>query len=200
MNSKKGGIIPLSKRNALIMLFVILLLYLVWHYQDIRLWFHSVTLEGEKYKSVQQISDDLNFVNEGKYKINSVEEFTIDKDYINSLLFEDDIRALVRYSNSSGNKLIQITFTEANRINGINLRYKEVLTREAVSMLYFLSQRELMENIKVVQFVYEPNFGTLAMVGAENIIIPVDEFEKELQENKGKSIEETLTKITLNFY
>ena len=182
------------------MLFVLLLLYLVFHYQDIRLWFLPVTLEGEKYKNVQQISDDLDIVNEGKYKIISVEEFIIDKDYINSLLFEDDIRALVRYSTSRGNKLIQITFTDANRVSGINLRYKEVLTREAISMLYFLSQRELMEDIEVVQFVYEPNFGPLAMVGVKNIIIPLDEFEKELRENKGKSIEETLTKITLNFY
>lgn len=199
MISIKDGKITVSKRNALLMLFVILLLYLAWNYQDIRLWFHSVTLEGEKYTSVQQISDDLNFVKQGKYKIDDVGEWTIDKEYINDLL-EDDRRALLRFSHSSGNKLLQIGITDAHTISGINLSYKEVLTREAVSILYFLSQRELMDDIKVVQFYYQPNFGPLAMVGVENIIIPLDEFEKVLQENKGNSIEETLTKITLKFY
>ena len=178
---------------------VILLLYLAWHFQDIRLWFHSVASEGEKYTSVQQISDDLNFVYQGKYKIDNVGEWTIDQDYMNDLL-EDDRRTLLRFSHSSGNKLLQIGFTDAHSISGINLSFKEVLTREAVSILYFLSQRELMDDIKAVQFYYQPNFGPLAMVGAENIIIPLDEFEKELQANKGNSIEETLTKITLSYY
>ncbi|MBT2663231.1 hypothetical protein [Bacillus sp. ISL-45] len=199
MISIKDGKITVSKRNALLMLFVILLLYFAWNYQDIRLWFHSVTLEGEKYTSVQQISDDLNFVYQGKYKIDDVGEWTIDKDFINDLL-EDDRRTLLRFSHSSGNKLLQISFTDVHTISGINLSYKEVLTREAVSILYFLSQRELMEDIKAVQFFYHPNFGPLAMVGGENIIIPLDEFEKELQENKGNSIEESLTKIQLSFY
>ncbi|MBT2641890.1 hypothetical protein J7I80_06615 [Bacillus sp. ISL-41] len=199
MKSKKNGKITESKRNALLILSVILLLYLAWQIQDIRLWFHSVTSEGEKYENVQQISDDLNFVYQGKYKIDNVGESIIDKDYINDLL-EDDQKALIRYSYSSGNKLLQISFTDAQTISGINLSYKEVLTRVAVSILYFLFQRELMDDIKAVQFYYQPNFGPLAMVGVENIIIPLDEFERELQENKGNSIEETLTKITLKFY
>lgn len=199
VNAINGGKITQSKRSALLMLFVTLLLYLAWNYQDIRLWFHSVTLEGEKYTSVQQISDDLKFVKQGKYKIDDVGEWTIDKEYINDLL-EDDRRALLRFSHSSGNKLLQISFTDAHTISGINLSYKEVLIREAVSILYFLSQRELMDDVKAVQFFYQPNFGPLAMVGVENIIIPLDEFEKELQENKANSIEETLTKITLKLY
>lgn len=195
----KDGKIAVSKRNAMLVLLVILLIYLAWNYQDIRLWFHSVTSEGEKYTSVQQISDDLNFVKQGKYKIDDVGEWTIDKDFIDDLL-EDDRRTLLRFSHSSGNKLLQISFTDAHTISGINLSYKEVLTREAVSILYFLSQRELMDDIKAVQFYYQPNFGSLAMVGSVNIIIPLDDFEKELQANKGNSIEETLTRMQLSFY
>ncbi|WP_053367744.1 hypothetical protein [Bacillus sp. FJAT-27245] len=199
MNSKKSGKISLSKLNALLILSAILIFHTVWHYQDIRVWFHSVTSAGEKYKSLQQISDDLNVVYEGRYKIQTVEEFTLNQDYLNTLLLEDK-RILLPYSQTGENKLIQITFTDTNWVNDINSRSKEVVTREAVSMLYFLSQRELMNNIVVVEFVYKPNFGPFTLVGIENIIIPIDEFEKELYKNKGNSIEETLTKIILHYY
>ncbi|QPC45584.1 hypothetical protein [Mangrovibacillus cuniculi] len=199
MDSIKSGLRKLSKKNVFLTLSAILLLYIVWNYEDIKLYFHTVTSEGEKYQSLQQISNDLNVVYEGRYKIETVEEFTIDQDYLVTL-WDDRKSDLVKYSHPEGNKILQITFTDVNGVNGINLMPKEVVTREAVSMLYFLTQRKLMDNIKVVQFYYEPNFGPIAMVGTESILIPIDEFENELSINKGNSTEETLAKITLSYY
>ena len=194
-----GGEMTLSKRKISLITTSIILLYLIWNYPNIRLYFHSVNSVGEKYESVQQIKDDLNVINASKYKINSVELFTIDEDNLNHSM-EEEKKNLDRFSHSGKNKQLLIHFTDDTTVNDINLRSKEVVAREAVSMLYFLNQRKLMDNVEVVHFAYTVNGGFYAMAGSESIIIPIDEFKEELDKNKEKSIEKTLMKLTLHFY
>ena len=194
-----GGEMTLSKRKISLITTSIILLYILWNYSNIRLYFHSVTTVSEKYESLQQIKDDLNVVNASKYKINSVELFTIDESYLNQSM-EEEKKYIDRFSQSGRNKLLLIHFTDDTTVNDINLRLKEVVAREAVSMLYFLNQRKLMDNVEVVHFAYTVNGGFYAMAGSESIIIPIDEFKEELDKNKGKSIEKTLMKLNLHFY
>ena len=190
----------LSKRKISLIITSIILLYLICNYPNIRLYFHSVTSVGEKYESVQQIKDDLNVVNPGKYKINSVELYTINEAYLKQYQFMEEEKILDKFSHSGKNKKLKIDFTDDSTVNDLNLRSKEVVTREAISMLYFLNQRKLMDNVEVVDFVYTVNFGPLAMPGTESIIIPLDEFKAELDKNKEKSIEKTLMKLNIHFY
>lgn len=191
--------IPFKHNISLIVTFVIVL-FLIWNYQNIKLYFHSVNSIGEKYESVKQIRDDLNVINPGKYKITSVELYTINQTYLDQYESMDKKSFLDNFSHSNENNLLQIDFTDDSTVNSLNLRSKEVVTREAISMLYFLNQRKLMDNVEVVDFVYTVNFGTLAVPGTESVIIPIAEFKEELDKNKEKSIEKTLMKLNLHFY
>ena len=190
----------LSKRKIYLIITSIILVSLVWNYSNIRLFFHSVTSIGDKYESVQQIKDDLNVVNDGKYKMESVDLYTINEDYLNQFQFMEKKEILDEFSHSGKNKLLHISFTDDSNATDFNLRAKEVVTKEAVSMLYFLNQRKLMDNVEVVEFSYTVNLSLYTMAGTESIIIPLDEFKVELDKNKGKSIEKTLMKLNLHFY
>jgi regulatory protein YycI of two-component signal transduction system YycFG len=116
-----------------------------------------------------------------------------------SVLFEEEQKVLEPYASSGEQEIVQISFSDTSIVNDLNLRQKEVVVREAVNMLYFLNQRKLNDSVKVVQFVYTPNYG-FVMVGSNSIIIPIEEFNRELEQNGGTSIEETLMKVTLHFY
>ena len=190
----------LSKRKIYLIITSIILVSLVWNYSNIRLFFHSVTSIGDKYESVQQIKDDLNVVNDGKYKMESVDLYTINEDYLNQFQFMEKKEILDEFSHTGKNKLLHISFTDDSNATDFNLRAKEVVTKEAVSMLYFLNQRKLMDNVEVVEFSYTVNLSLYTMAGTESIIIPLDEFKVELDKNKGKSIEKTLMKLNLHFY
>jgi len=190
----------LSKRKISLITTSIILVSLVWNYPNIRLFFHSVTSIGDIYESVQQIKDDLNVVNDGKYKMESVDLYTINEDYLNQFQFIKKKEILDEFSHSGKNKLLHISFTDDSNATDFNLRAKEVVTKEAVSMLYFLNQRKLMDNVEVVEFSYTVNLSLYTMAGTESIIIPLDEFKVELDKNKGKSIEKTLMKLNLHFY
>ena len=190
----------LSKRKISLIITSIILVSLVWNYPNIRLFFHSVTSIGDKYESVQQIKDDLNIVNDGKYKMESVDLYTINEDYLNQFQFMEVKEILDEFSHSGKNKLLHISFTDDSNATDFNLRAKEVVTNEAVSMLYFLNQRKLMDNVEVVEFSYTVNLSLYTMAGTESIIIPLDEFKVELDKNKEKSIEKTLMKLNLHFY
>jgi len=190
----------LSKRKISLIITSIILVSLVWNYPNIRLFFHSVTSIGDKYESVQQIKDDLNVVNDGKYKMESVDLYTINEDYLNQFQFMEKKEILDEFSHSGKNKLLHISFTDDSNATDFNLRAKEVVTKEAVSMLYFLNQRKLMDNVEVVEFSYTVNLSLYTMDGTESIIIPLDEFKVELDKNKEKSIEKTLMKLNLHFY
>lgn len=187
------------KRYYKLLIVSIILFYILAHYENIRLWFHSVSPAGSKYESLQQIKDDLNVVNDGRYDIKTVESFTIDQDYMESLLFEEEQKVVEPYASSGDQEIIQISFSDENTVNDLNLRQKEVMVREAVNMMYFLTQRNLKDSIKVVDFYYTPNFG-FVMVGSNEIMIPVDEFKTKLEQNREDSIEETLMKVTLYYY
>lgn len=186
-------------RNYSIIIIVIALFYFLNHFENIRLYFHEVSPTGGTYESEQQIKDDLNFINTGRYKMEYVERYAIDNNYLNDLL-EEEKKVLEPYARAEGNDRLHISFSDAETVNGLNFRQKEVLTREAVNMLYFLTQRKLKDSIKVVQFYYTPNYGTFLMVGTENIIIPIDEFKRKLAQNQGNSIEETLMRVTQYYY
>jgi hypothetical protein len=187
------------KRNYSIIIIVIVLFYILNQFENIRLYFHAISPAGETYESEQQIKDDLNVINSGRFKINSVESYSIDKGYLNDLL-EEEKKVLDPYASAVGNERLHVSFSDANSVNDLHLRPKEVVIREAVKMLYFLTERKLKDSIKVVQFFYTPNYGTFVMVGTESIIIPIDEFKRELDQNQSNSIEETLMRITLEYY
>ena len=187
------------KRYYKLLIVSIIIFYIMVHYENIRLWFHSVSPAGSEYESLQQIKDDLNVVYEGRYDIETVESFTMDQDYMESLLFEEKQKVLEQYASSGEQEIVQISFSDASSVNDLNRRPKEVMVREAVNMMYFLNQRTLKDSIKVVHFVYEPNYG-FVMVGTNDIFIPVDEFKSKLEQYKEDSIEKTLMKVTLYYY
>jgi hypothetical protein len=185
-------------RNYSIIIIVIALFYFLNHFENIRLYFHAVSPAGDTYESELQIKDDLKVINTGRYKIEYVERYSIDKNYLNDLL-EEEKKVLEPYARAEGNDRLNISFSDADSVNGLNFSQKEVVIREAVNMLYFLTERKLKDSIKVVQFYYTPNYG-FVMVGNESIIIPIDEFKRELEQNQGNSIEETLMRVTLYYY
>ncbi|WML44255.1 hypothetical protein [Neobacillus sp. PS3-40] len=148
---------------------------------------------GGKYENSQQIKDDLNLIYSGKYKIEFVEIFKIERSN-KEATFGSQKNILKKYSESDGNKDMHIYFTDYNKISSYDVRGKEIVTREAVNILYFLTQRKLDKKIKVVNIGYEKNYGFLSMVGKNSIIIPIDEYVEELQKLKkeGNSTEEVL--------
>lgn len=186
------------KRYYKLLIVSIILFYIMAHYENIRLWFHSVTPAGSQFESMQQIKDDLNVVNEGRYDIEDIYSSTIDQDYMENLMFEEYQKIVEPYASSGEEEAVQISFSEESSVNDIS-RSKEVMVREAVNMMYFLNQRKLKDSIKVVHFVYKPNYG-FVLVGTNYIFIPVDEFKSKLEQYKADSIEKTLMKVTLYYY
>jgi hypothetical protein len=193
-----GEIIMRFFRQKYLIIFLIIIVYVIWHYEDIRLWFHSVSPAGSEFESLQQIKDDLNVVNEGRYDIEDIYSSTIDQDYMENLMFEEYQKIVEPYASSGEQEAVQISFSEESSVNDFS-RSKEVMVREAVNMMYFLNQRKLKDSIKVVHFVYKPNYG-FVMVGTNKIFIPVDEFKTKLEQNRDDSIEKTLMKVTLYYY
>lgn len=191
----------LKGKRGPILIAVILVLYTLWHYEDIKLFFHSITPIGDKYNNLQQMQDDLNLLNAGKFEIEHINEFQINKRFIeNSRGKEKEL--LQKYLNVKNSKGLSISFTDRNTILDINRRSREVVTREAINILYFLDQREIDNNIKFISFTYKPNLGFYAAVGLEHITISLEDFRKTLNQHLEKSItiDEALLILTLDFY
>jgi hypothetical protein len=134
------------------------------NFQSIRLWIKTVSKVGENYENPQQIKDDLNLIYSGKYKIEFVELYNIEQLDSDSLNGNQE-NILKKYSESNGSKDVHIYFTDYNKISNFDVRGKEIVTREAVNILYFLTQRKLDEKIKAVDIAYRRNYGFLSMVG-----------------------------------
>jgi hypothetical protein len=191
----------LKGKRGPILITVFLVLYTLWHYEDIKLYFHSITPIGDKYKNLQQMQDDLNLLNAGKFEIENIDVLQINKRFIGNKRGKDK-ELLQKYLNVKNSKGLFISFTDRNTILDINRRSREVVTREAVNILYFLDQRKIDNNIKFISFSYRPNLGFYAAVGLEHITISLDDFRKTLNEHleKGISTDEALLMLTLEFY
>jgi hypothetical protein len=191
----------LKWKRGPILITVFLVLFTLWHYEDIKLFFHSITPIGDKYNNLQQMQDDLNLLNAGKFEIEQIDELQINKRFIENRRGKDK-ELLQKYLNVKNSKGLFISFTDRNTILDINRRSREVVTREAINILYFLDQRKIDNNIRFISFSYRPNLGFYAAVGLQQITITLDDFRESLNQHleKGISTDEALLKLTLKFY
>jgi hypothetical protein len=191
----------LKWKRGPILITVFLVLFTLWHYEDIKLFFHSITPIGDKYNNLQQMQDDLNLLNAGKFEIEQIDEIQINKRFIENRRGKDK-ELLQKYLNVKNSKGLFISFTDRNIILDINRRSREVVTREAINILYFLDQRKIDNNIRFISFSYRPNLGFYAAVGLQQITITLDDFRESLNQHleKGISTDEALLKLTLKFY
>jgi hypothetical protein len=191
----------LKWKRGPILITVFLVLFTLWHYEDIKLFFHSITPIGDKYNNLQQMQDDLNLLNAGKFEIEQIDEIQINKRFIENRRGKDK-ELLQKYLNVKNSKGLFISFTDRNTILDINRRSREVVTREAINILYFLDQRKIDNNIRFISFSYRPNLGFYAAVGLQQITITLDDFRESLNQHleKGISTDEALLKLTLKFY
>jgi hypothetical protein len=191
----------LKWKRGPILITVFLVLFTLWHYEDIKLFFHSITPIGDKYNNLQQMQDDLNLLNAGKFEIEQIDELQINKRFIENRRGKDK-ELLQKYLNVKNSKGLFISFTDRNTILDINRRSREVVTREAINILYFLDQRKIDNNIRFISFSYRPNLGFYAAVGLQQITITLDDFRESLNQHLEKGIytDEALLKLTLKFY
>ncbi|KZZ84708.1 hypothetical protein [Bacillus sp. SJS] len=184
-----------------ILILLVILIFVWLLYTKLQERYYEPVQPGGKYKNTSRILKDLRYLYNGKYKVKSVESWSADG-YSDPLMFEKEMKVLGNLVKNKDNEVLTIELTDLVKPKSHeDVRDKEIVTREAVHILHFLTKRELEVHVKAVQVHYTHQYGFLAVPKTTSIIIPLEEFINKYDEyqKQGDSADIRFVKLCLEF-